>query len=383
MWAMRRRVIIPLVFGCGMVTAATSSLLGQSNRLIPIVGAPTCKACAIKVERTAVLRAPPAAGNLARSAVVLDSAGRFYVVSEDRQTLMAFSPAGQLLWQYARHGFGPGEIRAITATSIGPGDSIYVVDDSRRLSVFGPGFKFGRVEQLPAATSGFVVNSDRTITALMAIRTPSKAGYNVHLVKGGDVVRSFGQAREPTLDRRCRACSQQRMSPGPKPQTVWVFSANRYLLELWNSKGTVEQTLSVSGSTWYQEWDSDPPMAGENVRQVSTVLTVASDTGGMVWVGGIHSPASVQPRGLPAGVSRNAAGGIVGTREGVAEYLAQLQDSYSESVIDIVSTEQRNLVATARLPGTVQLLGASTGYRFLSDADGNTLIEILRLSLHR
>jgi hypothetical protein len=135
--------------------------------------------------------------------------------------------------------------------------------------------------------------------------------------------------------------------------------------------------MVVSGSSWFRDWNETPAMPGGDVRRSSMIIAVTGDASGRIWINGVHAPDNWTPQELPQGVYRDPSGGLAGSREAMEEYLDMLHDHETESVIEVVSPVQRSVLTTLKMPGTVQLLTSSIGYRYRTDSDGNTTIEIL------
>lgn len=80
---------------------------------------------------------PEQFGNI--ESIATDSRGRIYVLEWDRQEIRVFDSVGTYSHTIGRRGQGPGELSAAWTLSIGPGDTLTVLDDgAMRFSVFAP-----------------------------------------------------------------------------------------------------------------------------------------------------------------------------------------------------------------------------------------------------
>ncbi len=66
-----------------------------------------------------------------------DAEGRLFVLDGAGKRILGYDPAGQPIGTWGREGGGPGELNAPSGLSVGPGDSLWVVDrGNRRVTLF-------------------------------------------------------------------------------------------------------------------------------------------------------------------------------------------------------------------------------------------------------
>jgi len=269
--------------------------------------------------------------------------------------------------------------------TVGPGDSLYVLDRSRRLSVFSPSQQFARSVQMLYNPEVIVVEPDGKLVGKMSIATADRAGYNVHVLSSSsELLRSIGQTSEPQLDPRCRACADQRLAPGPVLGTVWIAAANRYSFDLWIATGSVEARYVVKGADWFADWDKPALWLDGSEPKNSSVLRVFGDSHHRIWVYGVHAPSDWSPHLLPPGGALSSdRGAIIGPRAALDDWVFENETKDTEAVIDVIDTQIRSVVVSARIRGEMVFLNASTAYHFTRDAMGEMMIDVYRVSLRQ
>lgn len=350
----------------------------RGQAVVQIPGTPTCNTCKVTLTPIAVLKAPDTAEPLGPGTAVMDSAGRFYVVSANRLKISAFDARGKFIREIGTRGQGPGEWNRVSAVSVGHADSLLVIENSR-LTVFAPSLAYVRSAALPLRLFGLIPMQG---SQLVGRGRTGPGDYNAHTIDGERLVRSFGWDALPTPDRRCMACSDQRVLPGPTDRTVWIAAPNRYDIERWNIDGQREAHIIVDGADWFQPWSVNPSV-GDGVTPKSSMLLAAySDASGRLLVSGIHSPPTWKPHPLPAGMS-SAGGGIAvrGTPEQLNDYIVSADTVETETVIDVLDIAKKTLLLRFRYPGSLYLLNASVAVQSKLDDDGNIVHHVFRLSL--
>lgn len=92
-------------------------------------------------------------GSVANLAVRSD--GALLVADREEHHIKVISPEGELLRTIGREGEGPGEFQSLRQVSLARGDSLYVLDGTRRLLVFTPeSYTQARTIQLPGSPEG-------------------------------------------------------------------------------------------------------------------------------------------------------------------------------------------------------------------------------------
>lgn len=141
-------LLLLLAAGCGNVGDGTSEAVrdGAGPMVVRNTGGPTWSpGTAWRLREDLRLGSagtegeagPDEFGHIA--AVVSDSRGRIYVLESMAQEIRVFDSTGVFLQTIGRRGRGPGEFSMAWALSIGPGDTLTVLDDgAMRYSIFAP-----------------------------------------------------------------------------------------------------------------------------------------------------------------------------------------------------------------------------------------------------
>jgi hypothetical protein len=320
---------------------------------------------------------------MGRGPIALDSAGRFYVSTRVRTRILVFGQAGRFLGQFGTSGAGPGELREIVALAVGPRDSLFVVDRTRRLTVFDRTLRFARSNQLTVAPRSMSIQPTGTLVVEAPVLTPERAGYFVHVIDGDRIVRSLGHLADPALDARCRPCSYQRLGEDSQPNQVWISSSNRYAFALWDISGQLRESYSVPDADWFTNWDVSAGVPDGSHHVNSTILHVVPDSGSLVWINGVHAPADwTSHRLAPDGSLIAGTRGVIrGSMAALEDYLFEIDERENETVLDVIDRARSRLIASERVKGTLEMLGSGMAYRYARDPAGNTVIDVFTVRL--
>ena len=365
---------------------AAARLPAQPHEAVQIAGAVACSTCGVITERIGTLT-PPDGFSFSRTPVALDSAGRTYVAAQDGFTILVFDRNGRYEARFGSRGDGPGELQRVGWIAVGPGDSLYVFDGRGRMSIFSPSHRFVRAAQFPPGSlhDAFVTGHD--IVAHASIGTGQLAGYVIHVFDAlGGIRKSLGRTDQPTLDPRCRLCSDQIVAPGPTAGSAWIAPLNRYVIQLWRTDGTVRRTAAVTGADWFVDWNAVPNFLDGSQPRHSVIEGIFNDSSGYTWVSGLHAPTGWKPRPVAAMSGVRAVGGgaiRARTTADLVDFLVDADTLLNETVLDVIDLLNRRIVARARIPGTLRLLNSRRAYRVYHDANGEIVIDLYALSLRR
>lgn len=129
--------------------------------------------------------------------VYRDALGRIWVFGDDGMPAV-FDSRGKFLATVGRKGEGPGEFRSPRSIILVPGDSVGVLEDNGRLTIYTPSLKFVRTLQAPLRQvfSSVVVRWPNVIVVSAMISTRDRAGFPLHIVDLSgpkpSIVKSFG-----------------------------------------------------------------------------------------------------------------------------------------------------------------------------------------------
>ena len=143
--------------------------------------------------------------------VAVDSRGRTYLAESlgSGRLIMVYDREGKFTGTLGSRGKSPGEYVNVYSIAVGPGDSLFVAADWRKLLVFAPDGTLARVVRTEVDSPGFLaVLPDGRLLAVEALYTRELAGLPVHLVDKYARARRSAEASAdaPIADRRRRTC---------------------------------------------------------------------------------------------------------------------------------------------------------------------------------
>lgn len=237
----------------------------------------------------------------------MDSRGRLFAANRELSQVVVFDSSGRFLTAVGRRGRGPGEFggSGISQILIGRGDSIFVLHDLRRLSVFSPALQFVRTVQL---LGGLFVRTyalaNGTFAVGAALGSRDHAGLPYHVVNPlGEIVRSFGDSRvndfmnDPRYANRTGVGSAD-FVVSPDQRSIWISPT--YRVQQWALDGALLRDFEVYDTPWFP-----PPVMVRGVNRMGRSVvratgggsvTVASiDRAGMLWINAVRSPGGTTP----------------------------------------------------------------------------------------
>jgi hypothetical protein len=361
--------------------------LSANAQSITIDGArgPSCSGCTIEMTRVATLGKPddPEWGAFG-GAVIPGRGGQFLLRSAQKAHILVYDSTGRLLRTVGRRGQGPGEFGDIALIAPGLADSLIVHHDGWRISVLTPTLEYARsmtIADMAISASAPLSNGRLVIPNLG--RMPGRPRQPLHLVSAtGQYVKAFGAERPVEADPNCEVCSWRSVARSRSNGTFWSFSANAYVIEQWDTAGTLRRSISVGGSTWFAPWNTHPQGSPSalRVRPLTKIQSVAEDAQGRVWVGGVGPATNWKadpppPATVPAPSARAPVPSDP-TRKMV------LDEKYA-SVIEVLDPVSRRVVVSRRIEGlVVRLISAEYAYTVREDpTDGFAVFDVWRLQI--
>jgi 6-bladed beta-propeller protein len=201
-------------------TAALALLMPENlasqaqTRATDIDGRPSCVNCTIELRRVATLRPPPSADPIGVvQHVARNSRGDLFVSSSARSSVLVFDGSGRFMRQFGSKGDGPGELRDVIGLHVGAGDSLYVFQLNRRVTVFSSDFAAVRTFTLPGNYVNAVLLSGGAMVVEGSFRSPGSVGYPAHVIgRDGSLRRSLGIEGQFRSDIRCHRCNARYLS---------------------------------------------------------------------------------------------------------------------------------------------------------------------------
>lgn len=328
-----------------------------------------CLDC-IKLERLVTLgdTAGPGYIEVTRAATV-DSLGRFWLGQEE--FIKVFTPDGRYLRQVGRKGKGPAEFELAWPVYTDGAGRVHIIDNGNsRESVFAGDFTLLREQRLPPFDfrSPVPLGDDSTYAVSGWLSTVEGLGHPVHVLRGGDVVRSFGNsdslaATNPFIMERLLAADAAGR----------VFTAPRFEYEIiaWTQSG--RRVVGYSGPQlnegtvqWAPYNRDDNPIPSElvSLRLHDDKLWVVSWRVQRDWRD------KVEDRLYP--------NGMVGLRNKPGITF----DSLLATRIEVVDLEARRIVARADLPELFTgFIGEGVLLQNLESDDGTPRVAVWMVRL--
>lgn len=350
---------------------AASVATAQGATPIVIDDAPACPRCTITTRTLATLGTADGPGSMATIAetVTADRLGRYWVVGGE-ELILAFDASGRFLQAVGRAGDGPGEIRRPLAAIPLPGDSMLVLDGTRRAVVFDAQFTPRRTVRLPGAFFPAVLAAwPSSVIAQGEGDDPASSGWPLHQLSftgdAAQVVASFGpEDREPRPDRSWMNMQKVARSSGGG---FWSGYWMRYQFTHWTGPGRKGETYErrppwfagqMSGSWGNQSKPPEPALRA-----------LLEDSTGLLWVF----------ISVPAPTWREAWSGVRG-REAAIRQIAHEQ--LFHTTVEVIDPRARRVVARQTLPALVfAAFDERRVATYTEDRIGTPHVEILALGL--
>lgn len=233
----------------------------------------SCPTCRIELERVATL------GQFGDSVLFAglpqvqeDGSGGFLVVAvptyPDR--ILRYDRAGRLLETIGRAGDGPGEFRLIIGVEVGQGDSIFVADYFRRITVLTPSGQLVRTFRLPAAPRELSELSGGQLAVAGMSYTPEHIGYPVQLLDRTTGAAVAMGAVNPTVPLDRRSADDLRLTAAADG-TFWSGHTTAYILERWSLTGERLQRIAPE-LEWFPPRGRGPRQALDHADQPTRPL---------------------------------------------------------------------------------------------------------------
>jgi hypothetical protein len=309
-------VVLAALAHAGAASAGLSQTLSISHNV-------ACPQCALRVERLVVLGDDGANLIGPFTGLWLDSRKRMYAIAYDSRSLIVWDSAGRRIATVGSSGQGPGEMSGnILQLMLTPGDTLYVLDRSRKLSLFTPDYRFIRSVELQVASRDVALLADGRFIVGNVVRTSSGEGPPFHLLDAsGRIERSFGDPRPQLLPSARHRSEPANFGVSPDRSSIWHWQSWRYQLTQWRSDGSRVMHLDVVQPPWYTAppvgpvvrtpasreqvldvlrrlrtpIDSEPPPPPDTEPPSSTLYLAGIDTAGRIWMFG-SNPRSAGPQ---------------------------------------------------------------------------------------
>jgi hypothetical protein len=149
--------------------------------------------------------------------------------------LLAYDSVGALWNVVGARGQQPGEFGSIDKVVVSAGDSVFVLDNTRRrIVVLDPALAFARSIPMLSRVTDFLLLRDGRIVVVRSVA--AELDPLTLLTAGGELIRSFGAARLPD-GSPCLDCGDATIVLAPSGYRLWLAWSRRYQLEEWDLTG--------------------------------------------------------------------------------------------------------------------------------------------------
>jgi hypothetical protein len=259
-----------LVFA--FLMCAGTNVLAQA-RAVRVPGDPACPGCTIELTRVATVgKADDPVLFVAYSTLHRGPKKTIIGVNTIRSPgAMIFDSTGRFLKEIGRQGQGPGEFAGWpNFLGIGRGDSLYFRDRSMRYSVFSPSLEFGRmVRYAGPSTARFVPLVNGSFIAGLRPLPRQPSTNPLQLVSAeGTIIRQFG-AFDATETETCVPCADRDIAPTLDRTGFLVARRSRYEIQRFGLDGSINLSLTLTGSSWMRDWTALPTAPFTEINEVA------------------------------------------------------------------------------------------------------------------
>jgi len=331
----------------GGAVAVEAKAQGVEKRLAPTVACESCEIALTHVARIGDADGPGALSSRPYS-MARDSRGRFYLVTPEtsRETPFVFEGNGRFVTRLGRAGRGPGEYENPSVVVLLPGDSVMVLDRRlARLTVLAPSYDVVRTAPIPAQAYAAVALANGDLVVNANVRTAELAGLPLHRFDAaGNHLKSFG-AENPVVRPRYPYDHLRYLAPA-RAGGVWsVHHLHRYVIESLSGDGVFELRIERVAD-WFRPYETYW-LPSPTTPPATRIMGLWEDDAGLLWVIG-HVAGRDWSKGL-------APGRLL---EGQMSYPVVNDQIVYDGFLDVIDPRAGSVVATKRLPGTLDLVVA-------------------------
>ena len=309
----------------------------------------------------------------------MDSRGHYFLLASffGTEAPVVYAPDGKFLTSLGRIGDGPGEFRMATALLLGPGDSVYVLDNqARRMSVFSSALKFARAVPLPhrlemGGKVAALLGDGRFATNMDVRSRRDSSGPSLQILNpNGTIANQFGNDSIPTLGGVNQGRSMRTLAASR--DGLWSGTLLfEYRLELWDNGGQRKQRLRRA-PPWFESYDTLMSRSPEHPPQPALVR-IREDGDGRLWAVSLVSDSQ-----WAEGLSQNPVRG----EGGALYYRTEDPEAALDSYLEIIDPHSGRLLISRRFDGLyTYLINDTLIGRQVWDENGIPSVEVYRVSL--
>ncbi len=214
--------------------------------------------------------------------IVRDAAGNYWV--GQTTSVHVYSPDGAFIRSVGRAGEGPLEFQYAQPAHADRSNGVHIFDPlNLRISVVGPDFALLDERPLPAPTMDMAPLDDGDSYVVQSwIPAAGKIGHPLHVVKGRNVLHSFGvPAHERTQGDALTPMSARRVVAVGSQEHVFSAGYWEYSVDVWERDGTFIK--SIRGPTLNPQELIPGPYSFDNPPR-NQVFALHADDLGQLWV---------------------------------------------------------------------------------------------------
>jgi hypothetical protein len=372
------------LFAAILLSVVPAFAMGQPPA-VAIAGNVACAGCAIRITKTATLIAPEEDGAFSFwTTVARDRRGRIYAVAKPSHRILVFDSAGRFVRRVGRQGSGPGEYLGITRVVSGPGDSLWVVETTRRVTILTPALEYARSFVAPTNIFDITPRPDGSAVIATSVPTPEASGYPFHLLdRQGRIVKSFGTVRVNQHLADCTTCGTQSARMAARSDHLLATTNNRYDIERWTVDGSRDVTWSIQNSPWFRPWTTSANWYSGAAPRPTTILDAREDASGLFWILAAKAPSDWTPGRVTLGPGMVARGNAVRVPSygAASDWNLENQALVSETVLEVIDLQRRVVLASSRFAGPLYPLNDGWAYQVQPGKDDIPIIEVFHVSL--
>lgn len=267
----------------GTWAVLVSAGLLPAQDVIVIGDTPSCRDYRIRLEHVATIGSSTEPDLLSMTAGVrMDRNGNVLVAdAQSYPGQLLYRPAGSTEWKvFGGKGEGPGEFEFAGNIWISS-QGLHVADlGTGRETVYDRDGEFVATFRLPAPPDYVIEVEDGRQVHASVVRTPSAAGYPLHLLDSErEVVSSFGA--DTALLLPGHSVLARRAVARAGDGAIWSARVNEYRIEKWSPSGRKILTIQRDAD-WFEPWVE--PTNHLVSRAPPFVVSIAEDDGGRIWV---------------------------------------------------------------------------------------------------
>jgi hypothetical protein len=300
------------------------------------------------------------------ASVALDGRGNYYVAQfKQRYVITQFNPTGQFVRTIGREGRGPGEYLYIVSLTIGPNDSLYVVDHGNaRIAVLSPDHEASRT--IPFAGQFFSALVTRAgIIANAHWPRAESLGKPLRTTGMDGSVKAVYGATTPHFNPRAVYSVMRSIAAG-QDSSIWAGEKTRYVVEEWSVNGKPLRTITRN-VPWFPAYEQRMKATAARPSE-PWLVALREERSGRLWTAITVPDSEWSKRWTELGFTEE---------KGV-----EPDQRIFDTIIEVLDLNRKAVVFSQRLPHYIHgFLNDSTAFGYSVDSDEIPHIEIWRFRL--